>query len=918
MTQGALLETKLFAPRLRPGLVPRPRLAERLQLGARSRLTLVSAPAGFGKSTLLAEWLASTSTAGSATAWVSLDDGDNDPVLFWRYVIAALRTAAPEVGASAISALASPDPPIQSVLATVLNELNAVPSDVVLVLDDYHVIGSTEIQDGMAFVVEHLPARVHLVIVTRTDPALPLARLRARGELVEVRATDLRFSADEAGAYFNGVLGLSLTPPDVAALEGRTEGWVAALQLAGLSMQGREDVGAFIAGFAGDDRYIVDYLAEEVLQRQPEELRSFLLETSILARMSGPLCDAVTGRAGGRATLASLERANLFVIPLDDRRQWYRYHHLFADVLQARLLDERPDIVPELHQRATEWYEANGERAEAIRHALAGMDFVRAADLVEVSMPAMRRDRNEATLRRWLDELPDELVRARPVLSNGYAGSLLSTGQLEGVEPRLDDAERWLEKTAAAEAAHPGSRPPGMVVADEIAFRGLPCRVAVHRAGVARIRGDIAASMAHARRALELVGDNDLVERGGAAALLGLAHWTNGELDEADRWYAAGMTSLEQAGYVSDVIGGGIVLADIRLAQGRLTEALAIFERGLERATEPGRPVLRGAADMHVGISGILRERDDVAGATQHLQRAADLGEENGLPRNPYRSRAAAAGIRQAHGDLDGALDLLADAERVYVGDFHPDVRPVAAMKARVRIAQGNLPQAWAWARDRDLSAADSLSYLREFEHVTLARLLLAQGSRDRSAELLGDAVQLLERLLAAAEDGGRVGSVIEILVVLALARLTSDDAASAVRSLADAGALAEPEGYVRVFIDEGPPMAGLLKQAARQRNASAYVRRLLAAAVTTEGSPDVAQELIEPLSERELEVLRLLESDLDGPDMARELTVSLNTVRTHTKNIYAKLGVNSRRAAVSRAGELGLLSRTTDRRPAP
>jgi LuxR family maltose regulon positive regulatory protein len=456
-----------------------------------------------------------------------------------------------------------------------------------------------------------------------------------------------------------------------------------------------------------------------------------------------------------------------------------------------------------------------------------------------------------------------------------------------------------------------------MVVADETAFRGLPCRVAVHRAGVARIRGDIAASMAYARRALELVGDDDLVERGGAAALLGLAYWTNGDLDEADRWYADGMTSLEKAGYVSDVIGGGIVRADIRLAQGRLTEALAIFQRGLERATEPGRPVLRGAADMHVGISAILRERDDLDGATQHLGRARDLGEENGLPKNPYRSRVAAARIRQGHGDLDGALDLLADAERLYVGDFHPDVRPVPALKARVWIAQGNLSQAWGWARERHLSAGDSLSYLHEFEHITLARLMLAQGSRDGSADPVGEAVDLLERLLAAATDGGRVGTVIEIRVVQALARLASDDAAGAIEALERAVALAEPEGYVRVFIDEGPPMAGLLKQAAKQRNAWAYVRRLLAAAVTTETSGHVDQELIEPLSERELEVLRLLESDLDGPDMARELTVSLNTVRTHTKNIYAKLGVNSRRAAVSRAGELGLLSRTADRRPA-
>ena len=368
-----LLETKLYVPGSRRGLVPRPRLSERLDRGAASKLMLVSAPAGFGKTTLLAEWLVAGPPAptneGSA-AWLSLDQGDNDPASFWTYVIAALRTVAPGVGASVLTLLQEPQPsPIQTVLATLLNDLSAIANDVVLVLDDYHVIDARDVHDGMAFLLEHLPPQIHLVIASRADPALPLARLRGRGELVEIRAADLRFTPDEAAAYLNEVMGLQLRAQDVTALEGRTEGWIAALQLAALSMQGRDDVAGFIAGFAGDDRYIVDYLVEEVLQRQPEHVRSFLLQTSILDRLSGSLCDAVTGQDGGKAKLAALERGNLFLVPLDDRRRWYRYHQLFADVLQAHLLDEQPDDVPDLHRRASAWYEQNGEPSEAIGDA---------------------------------------------------------------------------------------------------------------------------------------------------------------------------------------------------------------------------------------------------------------------------------------------------------------------------------------------------------------------------------------------------------------------------------------------------------------------------------------------------------------------------------------------------------------------
>jgi LuxR family maltose regulon positive regulatory protein len=910
---GPLLETKLQVPRPRRDLVARPRLSERLSRGAESALTLVSAPAGFGKTTLLADWLATTAAKGRSAAWLSLDQRDNDPALFWTYLVAALKTAAPGVGADALSLLQSPQPPIEAVVATLLNDLSAFSNDVVLVLDDYHLIDAREVQDGMAFLLEHLPPQIHLVIAGRADPALQLARLRGRGELIEVRAADLRFTPEEVAAYLNGAMGLALTAQDVAVLEGRTEGWIAALQMAALSMQGRDDVAGFIAGFAGDDRYIVDYLAEEVLKRQPEHVQHFLLQTSILDRLSGPLCDAVTGQDGGKATLAALERGNLFLMPLDDHRRWYRYHRLFADVLQAHLLDERPDDVPELHRRASDWYEHNEDRFEAVGHALAGEDFERAADLIELAIPALHQGRQDATLRRWLAALPDEVIRVRPVMSVALVGVLMSDGELEGVEARLRDAERWLDW---ATKSGPGREAPSaaMVVVDEVAFRRLPGAIAMYRAGHAQVRGDVAGVLTHAPRALELADEDDHVGHGAAAALLGLAYWTSGDLAAAHRWYAEGMASLAKAGHVADVIGGAITLADIQIVQGRLGEATSLYEEGLQRATEHGAPALRGAADMHVGISQLRYERNDLDDAMQHLRMSRDLGEHAGFPQNRYRWRVAMARIRQVQGDPGGALDLLNEAERLYAGDFSPNVRPVPALRARLWVAQGRLNEALGWARERDLSVEDDLGYLHEFEHITLARVLLARYAAERAGRRpLDEATRLLRRLLRAAEDGGRTGSAIEILVLQALAHQAPGDIPTALASLQRALTLAQPEGYVRVFVDEGPPMAALLKAAWKQGIAPNYVRRLLTAINNTEGTQSVQQGLIEPLSERELDVLRLLGSDLGGPDIARQLIVSLNTVRTHTNHVYAKLGVNNRRAAVRRARELGLLSRTRE-----
>jgi LuxR family transcriptional regulator, maltose regulon positive regulatory protein len=911
---SALLQTKVYVPRPRRGVVPRSRLTERLNRGAdESGLILVSAPAGFGKTTLLAEWLATRPADHGSLAWFSLDPTDNDPALFWTYLIAALQSAVPGLGASAFSLLESPQTPIEAVIATLLNEITALQQDVVLVLDDYHVVDARTIQDGMAFLLEHLPPHMHLVIATRADPALPLARLRAGGGLVEIRAADLRFTSDEAAAYLNGAMGLTLTAQDVAALEGRTEGWIAALQLAAISMQGRDDTSSFIAGFAGDDRYIVDYLIEEVLQRQPEGVRSFLVQTSILDRLTGPLCDAVTGQDGGKAMLEALDRGNVFLVPLDDQRQWYRYHHLFGDVLRARLLDEQPKHVPDLHRRASGWYEQNGQPSKAIRHALAGEDFERAADLVELSVPAMRRSRQEVTVLGWLQAIPTEVVQRRPVLSVHYAGALLLGGELEGVEPRLQDAERWLGSTDAADG-RPETSSTEMAVVDEEEFRALPSVIATYRAAIALALGDVATTMEYAGRAFDLAAEDDHLRRGAAAGLLGLGYWTTGHLNAAHSSYTDCMASLLKAGHVADTFGCAIALADIRIAQGRLRDAMRTYEQALQVATGQSGPVLRGTADMHVGISDVFRERNDLAAAKHHLLKSQELGEHLGLRQNRYRSRVAMARVHEVEGDPDGALDLLDEAERVYVSDYFPNVRPIPALKARMWLAQGRLAEAMAWAREQGVSADDELSYLREFDHVTLARVLLARSMGNRTDPPGRGAVQLLERLLRAAEEGQRTGSVIEILMLQALAHQALGEVSAALPPLERALILAEPEGYVRMLVDEGPPMAALLEEAANAGITPTYVRELLTVFGRDEDRTPIKQGLVEPLSERELEVLRLLATDLDGPDIARELVVSLNTVRSHTKNIYAKLGVNSRRGAVRRAEELDVLSRARRR----
>jgi LuxR family maltose regulon positive regulatory protein len=916
-----ILATKLYIPPPRSKIVLRPRLIERLNegLSAGCKLTLISASAGFGKTTLVSEWITS---CGQPVAWLSLDEGDNDPARFLTYFIAALQTIVANVGEGMLGALQSPQPPpIESILTALINEITIIPDNpstrgakqpqsgqrFIFVLDDYHIIDSKPVDNALGFLLEHLPPQMHLVITTREDPDLPLARLRARGQLTELRATDLRFTPTEAAEFLNQAMSLQLSTEDIAALEARTEGWITGLQLAALALQGslstqeNPDTSRFIQSFTGSHRFVLDYLVEEVLQRQPEHIRSFLLQTAILERLSGPLCDAVTEQVGSSGILETLERGNLFVIPLDDQRQWYRYHHLFAEVLLAHVLEEQPDQIPLLHRRASVWYEQNGLRSDAIRHALDARDFESAAGLIEKAYPAMDASFQSAAWLGWVRKLPDEVVRARPVLSVDYSQALADSGEFEASKPWLQEAEQRLADPAE-----------GMVVADEAQFRTLPVKIAFAHSSHAQVQGDIGGTVKYAELALELSPEEDHYSHAMAAVTLGTAYWARGDLDGAQRALSVWMNYCQKAGNLIFAIATGAYLAEIIATQGRLREAERTYKQSIQLASTHDQ-VRHVSANLYLGLGLLYHEQGDQQSAAQHLHKSGELGEQ-ALIDWPYRWRLAQSRLKEAEGDLETALDLLDEARRLYVRTSVPDFHPIDALKARMYLRQGRLSEALDWARERGLSVDDDLSYLGEFEHITLARVLIAQHQNDPIAGSLHETIALLERLLQAAEAGGRMGSVLEILVVQALALQAQGNVSQALASMERALALAEPEGYVRIFVDEGEPMRSLIEKQSRDQDKTflAYVDKLLAAFVLPTVVPqpktnDLQSTIIEPLSERELEVLKLLGTELSGPEIAHELIVSLNTLRTHTKNIFNKLGVNNRRAAVHRAEELNL-----------
>lgn len=1043
-----LLSTKLTVPPARAHLVPRPRLLERVEAGLRGKLTLIAAPAGFGKTTLLSAWRAAPAGRAMPVAWVSLDAGDNDPLLFWSYLLAALDTLAPGISAPALALLRSPQlPAIQSILASVLNAFSKICAaspgrDYALVLEDYHAVTNAEIHAGVARLLDGLPPQLHIVIVTRSDPALPLPRLRAGGELTELHARDLRFTFNEAAEFLNSALGPALTPGDLSALEERTEGWIAGLQLAALALRDHPDPASFISNFSGSNRYIVDYLASEVFELQPARVQFFLLCTSVLDRMCAPLCDAVLaapphgeelelavelsvraaseaweawgpGRVSSQGMLEELERANLFVVPLDEERRWYRYHHLFADLLRQRLSQlTRPAPGPSpagdagisaLHERASNWYESRGLINEAVQHALSMQDRSRAAHLIRQHSIGIIVGGQVQTALNWLGRLPETLLPAHPRLYISHALALLFTNDFAAAEARVRDAERCIK--------------PGMPPAEARDIRG---HAAAIRANIALYTGDLASCVRYGEQVLSNLPESELIARTTAGLHVARGFRVTGDVTgEPEHLAVAAVEPVRATGNLFGTLGAVLNVARLREMQGRLRDAAAAY-RELDSIVIPGD--LEGPRGLYstpayyIGLGDLHREWNEPDVADGYIAEAMRLLPSTLAVGADYVARGylALARIQHARGEHAAARETLAAlAELAQRRGYHPNMLARSeSAGAQLSLAEGNLEAATAWAAESGLQVGDEIPFEREEEYLVLARVWIAQaenaainrnvgvegvsgsrgnggnkGKRENSGNMEnsrnrgnGDEVgnegagellqtmRMLDRMLADATRKHRYSSVLEILIVRALALEASADRAGAISTIARALALAAPENYVRSFVDEGPAMLRLLRavissyagtrDADGEREGGAagaaydagaddaghalppglrdYARRLAASfggrsisATPYAGpggehivhapsiTPVQAQyeritasqgSAYDPLSERELEVLRLIAEGRSNAEVAVLLVIALSTVKTHTNTIFAKLGVSNRTQAVARARDLRLI----------
>jgi len=917
LTVEQLLTTKLYIPPTRPELVPRPRLIDRLNQGLHRKLTLISAPAGFGKSTLVSEWVDNIRSAAenesqidNRIAWLSLDEGDNDPARFLAYLITALQIIDSSIGQQAQTVFQSQQQLlVDPILMTLVNDITQLSDphleksnkDFVLILDDYHVIEEPSIHQAIDFLLEHNPPQLHLVILTRIDPPLSLSRLRVRNQMVEIRGSNLHFSGKEVDIFLNEIMKLGLAPEEITMLETRTEGWIAGLQLAAISLQDQVNNMEFIRAFSGDNRFVIDFLLDEVMLRQPEDVRRFLLRTSVLGRMCGPLCDTVVNSSDeestldGQGLLEYLDRANLFIVPMDNQRKWYRYHHLFSEVLLNRLRKTELSQLPTLHLRASKWFEDEGEHDLALHHALAAGNLERAAQLVEQNALDLLVHSRLTRLKKWFESLPKDLISSRPKLCiyRGWLQILIGT---------TEDANRCVQVTEQILSSAPLQ---DKAEEQEILglIYGLKARIALKTGGLGK-------ADEFANQTLNYIIEGSPIHSH-VAIIKGLAAFWDGDLETADLALREAVSISQECNHRFMTVEATIWLGYIKTLRGQLHQAVKLYRDALQFADLDEKRKIPIAGSAYIGLALVEREWNNLEVAESLLLDGFDMCNLFG---NPQAWHIAMAHVKNAQGNQDDAFDEIQIAEQMGAGadvafsHLNIDIGRVSLMLSPVG---GNLTEAVRWAEDSGLDADDMPSFSQRVAYTMLARVLIAQGK-------IAQAYGLLVKLRNDAEISDRKGDLIKILALQALSLQTQGDTDQAITTLEKSLTLAESGGFIRIFVDEGPPMAHLLYEAATRGIAPDYVSRLLGAfrvaeakqAASSQTQPPEA-ELIEPLSERELEVLQLIAEGLTNQEVSSRLYLSLHTVKAHTRNIYSKLGVNNRTLAVATARSLGILPST-------
>jgi LuxR family maltose regulon positive regulatory protein len=913
-----LILTKLCLPFIRPSLVTRQHLLEQLLQGLRGPLTLIIAPAGFGKTTLAASAVAS---CGMPVAWLSLDPNDSQAGRFLNYVITALQTADQTIGREATQLLGglqqvSPE----SVLISLINDLNTAAREMVLVLDDYQFISSQAVHDQVLFLLEHCPVTLHLLIASRSDPPLPLARLRVRGQMIELRTADLRFTPEEAAQFLNEIMSLQLDTESIAMLEQRTEGWIAGLQMAALSMRGRGDVGEFIKGFSGTNRYILDYLLEEILSRQSPQIQHFLLYTSILERLAAPLCDALLvndeavqreangGSPGSESLrfgesafiLEYLERANLFLVPLDDERIWFRYHHLFADLLRTQLQQSLGvQGVVQLHVRAADWHGQNGSLVEAIHHASMASDEERVERFIEQNYMELVSRGEQSWLRSWTGTLSKVQVYHRPWLCIYKAYSHSWFGELDRAEVFLEAAEKRIRADTSAP--------------DTQSMLG---HVTYIKSRVTAMRGDLPRAIEYCIAAREYVPPSNLALQLDTRITLGYEYFLNGDYENASLILNEMIRSGISAGAVINTVAASCLMARLYTIQGLLHKSYDTYQTTTQLIPDARGQHLGARALVEVGIADVLCEWNELDAALTHLKQGLSLLPLWGKADDLTLAYITLARIHLAQGNESAAIEAVEKATQVVQksGLFPEAPRALELAQVKTWLAQGDLQAAthWAASLQQRLGSDDQFMFENELTHIAQARVLIAQNS-------VNEAIEILLRLEETACSAHRMGRVIEILLIESLAMRRKGDFEAAILALTKCLTLAEPQGYVRVFLDDGKPVQTLLAEWLAHANPSSlrnYAVRLLSHFDTEPPVVTAAQvkvlptgNLIEPLSERELEVLHLMALGRTNKEIAQQLIVAPGTIKAHTASIYRKLNVTNRTEAAARARQLGILT---------